>query len=139
MFILVIRFVVKNTFQETRFFEQNIVQETTLLKKYIPPNTPVFFYNTPSNYMIGAELIPTKPWADTFSWYLEVPGMQEAIIAFLEKNQTRVIIFQPFQGNETTMLGSYIPQKIDEYVSVYYPNRMNIASNLWLLQRSSSQ
>ncbi len=139
VFILVARFIARNSSQEPRFFEMSVMQEVALLKKYIPSGNPVFFYNVPSNYMVAGGFTPSKPWADTFPWYLELPGIQEIIVSTLERDRTNIVIFQSFGAKERYELGSYIPQKIDTYISSYFYNRVKVGSNLWVLRTNSSQ
>lgn len=134
---LTVRFIMQNAFLGSRFFEKSTVQEATLLQQKIPINKPIFFYNTPSNYMVAGNFIPSKPWSDTFPWYLELPGMQELIINHLEEQRIATVIFQPLTGSGQYALGSYTPQKIDSYISTHFRNRTKITPNLWLLQRSS--
>ena len=81
--------------QPTRFFEPEIMQAAEKLKSFTVPEKPILFLNAPDQIMILANRLPAKPWAITFPWYLELPGMQQRFIDALINQQVQAIVFSP--------------------------------------------
>ena len=98
-----------------RFFDRQTQVTARKLSQKIPVEETVFFYNTPAQYFVLADLLPSKPWADTFPWYLEVVGMQKTI----NKSLTAVnyVVISPSIPGDKYALGAYQPQEITAYVN----------------------
>lgn len=134
-FILLVNFVRRNLHQRVRFMEPNVTATVNQLKKELPEQTSVFVYNVPAQYFVLANLLPVKPWVDTFPWYLELPGMQKRVVRNLEDANVRYTLFSPFQKGDTYALGSYHPATIDKYVNENFQLQNKIDESLWILQR----
>lgn len=130
-----IKFLMQNWGAQTRFIEPHVISQTEALRRELTPATQVFAYNLPAQYFVLAQLLPTKPWVDTFPWYLELPGMQKMIVENLETSNTRYVLFSPLQGGESYTLGSYRPALIDKYIREKFQLKTKIDEILWILQK----
>ncbi|HCM37659.1 MAG: hypothetical protein UV61_C0002G0212 [Candidatus Gottesmanbacteria bacterium GW2011_GWB1_43_11] len=112
---LTIKFLSHNWQKPVRFFDRQTQVTARKLSQKIPVEETVFFYNTPAQYFVLADLLPSKPWADTFPWYLEVVGMQKTI----NKSLTAVnyVVISPSIPGDKYALGAYQPQEITAYVN----------------------
>ncbi len=128
-------FAYKYIGKEPRFYNSQTQATAKALNKQIAPGTSVFFYNTSSEHFVFTGLLPAKPWADTFPWYLEVPGLQERIVTGIEDNKISYAIFKPFQKQGPSTPGSYIPQIIDQYIKRNFTSFTQIENTIWILQR----
>ena len=133
--VLFLRFTQREALMPVRFFEPHVVNDAVFLKEHITNEGPVFFYNVPANYMVAGDLIPTKPWADTFPWYLEYPGIQEKIIENLNNQNVNSVIFSPFLNGNRFALGSYKPEKIDYFIQQNFSIHQPLGNNLMILRR----
>ncbi len=132
--LLFCKFITHNFLQPVRFFDKQLYDTAQQLNQKLPKNQPIFFYNTPAQYFIAAQLLPTKPWADTFPWYLEIPGLQTQIIKNLD--QVNFVILAPIQNGGAYDLGSYRPVKIDTYISSHF-TLTDTVGELKILQRKN--
>lgn len=133
--LLFVRTVITDWDKDTRFAEGSVLEETSEISSIIPFGEEVFFYNVPSQYFALSDLLPPAPWADTFPWYLELPGIQERVVASLEEKKITYILFDPFIPGSTYTLGSYKPQIIDAYIGQHYKENRIIGKNKRLLKR----
>lgn len=106
--------------QPTRFFEPAILQAAETLKDQTPPDQPILFLNAPDQLMVLAKRIPTKPWAITFPWYLEVPGLQKRFIAAAKDHQVTHVVFSDYQNQGKFTPGSYVPQELNAYIQAEF-------------------
>lgn len=133
---LSVKTIQKNWQKPIRFFESDVLDTRAQLSAYLPHNEPVFFYNVPAQYFVMTPLLPTKPWADTFPWYLEVPGMQAQIINSLAS--VNYVVSGDFQIGDTYALGAYRPKIIDAYIQNQFVSWQNVSSGFTILIRKSS-
>ncbi len=131
--VLAFVFITNNWQKPTRFFEPNVLTAQQQIVQTIDDQQGVYFYNVPSQYFVLTNILPIKPWVDTFPWYLEVPGVQQQIIESLEK--THYIVSAPFQNEGRFIPGSYKPSLIDAYIKQHFKLQMEISPQLLLLQR----
>jgi len=59
------------------------------------------------------------PWVPLFPWNAQVPGMQERLIASLEKQKVQNIFYMPFHGNKGYYL-DYVPNTLLLYILSKY-------------------
>ncbi len=101
-----------------RFFEPAILEVVGYIKNKTEPNEPIFVLNTWDNiYALSDTLPATKPWVPQFSWYLELPGIQEDMVNDLGKTRPKIIVLSPYSE---TGLASYRPKLISKFVSENY-------------------
>lgn len=137
--ILLVGYIVLNTFlvskyylrewgRETRFFEPEVKQITTYIKKNTEQNDKIYVLNAwDSVYALSNTLPAVRPWVPHLPWYMELPGIQEDIVSSLDIVRPKLII----QGEYSkTGLDSYKPELIDEFIRDNYEISDNIGSYL---------
>ncbi len=106
--------------KDTRFYDTKDIDLANKIANITDRKDKVFFLGLHSGLYIMADRMPSKRWTDNFSWYLEIPGVQEEIVSRWEKNPPVYVFWrQPSVGNSFD-LGVYQPKKIVEYVQNYY-------------------
>lgn len=132
--LLMSNYLANNFGKPVRFFEADVGKQRLSLAAGIPKDTSVYFYNVPANYWIGLSVLPTKPWADLFPWYLEIPQMQEKVIEGISKSD--FVIYKPINSGDRFALGSYVPEKIDAYIKEHFMQEKNNTEEIYLLRRT---
>ncbi len=127
-----VRYFTRNWTKEVRFFEKDMIVSANLLKKVVPFSAPIYIQNGPDQMLVLSDRIPVKPWIDEFPWYLEIPGLQEKVIEGIEKQNSRFIIFKPYDTGLKYELGVYRPKKITDYLDENYQNLFQISDTFWL-------
>lgn len=135
--VLFLQFTFKEWGKGVRFFEPEVLRARENLILVLPQTRPVFFYNVPSQYFAGTKLLPVKPWADTFPWYLELPGMQVRIIMSLEMQKVQWVVHSEFSEADEFKLGAYRPQLLDQYIRQNYSEKTRVDA-LVLLERKDA-
>lgn len=130
--IFAIRVYIQNWGPEVRFFEKGIYQTALLLQEINPSNKPIYIQNGPDQILPLANLLPSKPWADEFPWYLELPAVQDRIVRNLRENPPRFIVFKPYETGEPYEIGAYRPLEINQFITTNYQNLFQISDTLWL-------
>ncbi len=126
------RFYLNSLASEVRFFEKEIFDSAVFISNYVPQEEKIYIQNGPDQLLVLSQRLPPKPWADEFSWYLEIGGMQDEIIQGIRMEQTKFIVFKPYKEGEKYDLGVYRPKKIADFINRDYKNVMQISQNLWL-------
>jgi len=122
---------------EPRFYNRETINISKRLNNELINAGEVFFYNTSSEFFVIGKLLPSKPWVDTFPWYLETKEVQKNIIKALENNRIEFVVYREF-GNETSFTpGSYVPSFLDQYIRNNYQQYKKISENIWILKRKS--
>ena len=125
----------RNWNRESRFFDTAVYDEATQLKTSIPPAATAYFHNTPSQYMVASGILPVKPWADTFPWYMELPGMQDTIISSMEKETVEWVIVSEFLEGDRYDLGVYNPSIIDDYIHSHFDKYREVNERITIFRR----
>ncbi len=111
-------FFIRNFNEGTRFYEKDVVEVADYVKYNTSSGDPIFVMNWWDNiYALTNTLPSTDPWIPQLSWYMEIPGIQEKMIADLQENPPKLIVFKPYTNFG---LSSYIPEKIYNYVMANY-------------------
>ncbi|TSC90499.1 MAG: Uncharacterized protein G01um10145_171 [Microgenomates group bacterium Gr01-1014_5] len=106
--------------KDTRFYETKDIDLANKIANIADHKDKVFFLGLHSGLYVIADRLPSKRWTDNFSWYLEIPGVQEEIVSRWEQNPPVYVFWrQPSVGNSFD-LGVYQPKKIVEYVQNHY-------------------
>lgn len=105
--------------QPARFFEPEIYATAKKLNSLTGPSRPLFLLNAPDQLLFLSNRLPTKPWAITFPWYLELPGMQQRLIDSIKSQQPQLVLFSPYQNQGQFVPGSYRPQALDTFIRNY--------------------
>ncbi|RJR30276.1 hypothetical protein C4564_00810 [Candidatus Microgenomates bacterium] len=115
-----------------RFFSETDQKIAQSIQQGLPVGVQqIYFYNVPSQYWVLGEVLPTKPWADLFPWYLEVPGLQDQVISGIGD----FVVAKPFIQGGTYVLGAYEPEKIHQYIEENFQLVQTLPSGLQLLKR----
>lgn len=94
--------------------------QVTFIKALSQKKDRVFLVNVSSDKFVYSGTLPSRPWADNFGWYLEIPSIQESVIKGIEMDAPRYVFRQkPLDGNWFD-LGVYEPKKILEYIKSNY-------------------
>ncbi len=115
-----------------RFFEKETLGMAYWLKQNTKPNEKIFIFNSWDNlYAMSNTLPATRPWVPILPWYLEYPGIQEKIVADLEKNKPELMVFEPYK---VAGLGSYQPKQIDKFMKANYTLKEIIGDRFWVME-----
>lgn len=120
--------------QPPRFFEPDILAAADKLKTLTDPHQPIFMLNAPDQLLFLSNRLPTKPWATTFPWYLELPGMQNRLIQSIKDKQDQAVLFGAYQNQGQFIPGSYRPSQLNQFVQQNFPNRTQLTPDLYLLK-----
>lgn len=138
MMFISARFTILNFQKEVRFFEPDIYQAATLTKILSTKEEKLFIQNGPDQVFVIAERLPTKPWAIQFPWYLEIPKTQERILEGIKKENPRLVVYKPYQGEGEYGIGAYKPKEIANYFETNYQDLVQITDTLWLKVKKDS-
>jgi len=126
------RFYRLNWQKPTRFFEADVLEMASWLKDNTKPSEKIYILNSWDHlYALSDTLPAVSPLIHTLPWHLEYPGMQEKYMSDLTKNKPRIVVFQPYSEKG---LGSYKPEKIDEFVMGNYTLDEVVAGRFWVLK-----
>lgn len=133
VFFLIHQPVISSGWQkEARFYGSEDLQLAGLIADKTTKNDTLFLLGLNSSLYAMSNRIPPKRWADNFSWYLEIPGVQEEIISRWGQNAPDKIIWRtPSLGN-TFNLGTYQPKKIVEWIRNNYSQKEEVKLGIWL-------
>ncbi len=102
--------------KNTRFFENEIINDTNTLSSITAKTSPIYIQNGPDQLYPLSGRLPIKPWADEFPWYLEINGIQQRIVSSLSQQDVLYNVYSPYDNNGKFSLGSYRPQQIADYL-----------------------
>ncbi|KKR58851.1 MAG: hypothetical protein UU05_C0001G0027 [Candidatus Curtissbacteria bacterium GW2011_GWA1_40_47] len=135
LIVFTIRYLKNNWTQEVRFFEKDIAGAALTLSKNTNPGDSIYIQNGPDQILALSGRLPPKPWADEFPWYLEIPDLQKKVIDGIEKQNSKFIIFKPYDVGPRYELGVYRPREIADYLDANYKNLVQISDTLWFKVR----
>lgn len=138
LLIIIIYFLGKGFGLEPRFYDKQTIRTAFLLHDILPEQEKVYFYNLSSQYFVIADLLPVKPWVDTFPWYLETNFLQDKIIEGIKTQKIHHIIHKQFGHEGSYIAGSYKPVKIDEYINSNFVYSKKLTDDLWLLTKKDN-
>ena len=130
--IFATRSYIKNWGHVVRFFEPEIYQTANILKEINPPGKSIYIQNGPDQILPISKLLPPKPWVDEFPWYLGIPNIQEKVVEGLKQEPPLFIVFKPYEPGGPYEIGSYRPDKINQFITTNYQNFFQISGTLWL-------
>lgn len=124
------------TGNKIRFYEQQDLNLTNIIKKRIKNNENVFLLGINSSEYAYANRIPPKNWSDNFGWYLEIPGIQPWVIKGLKSETPNIIFWKiPLTGNWYD-LGVYQPKEIVNYIRRNYHKTGKIESSIEIWEKN---
>ncbi len=122
--------------EEARFYGSEDLEKAEIIQEVVGVSQKVFLLGPHSGLYALADRQPPKPWADNFGWYLEIPGVQEEILARWEDNPPDFIFWQESREGNWYDLATYQPQKITEWVKADYTKKEIAWEGVWLWQRN---
>ena len=132
-FYLQFRFYRLHWQKEDRFFEMETIQAASWLQQNTKRDEKIFILNSWDHLYTLSETLPAvSPWVPTLPWYMEYPGIQEEIVADLKEGKPRSIVFEPYRGKG---LGSYKPEKIENYLNENYTLDEIVAGRFQILKQ----
>ncbi len=133
--LVTLSYLKNNWTREVRFFEKDVIFAANALQKVNPNGRPIFLQNVSGQILVISGTLPTKPWADSFPWYLEIPGTQEKVLAGILNEKPDLAIYKPYGQGGKYQIASYRPQKIADFLDQNYQNVFRIDSGLWIRAR----
>ncbi|MDO8487529.1 MAG: glycosyltransferase family 39 protein [Candidatus Curtissbacteria bacterium] len=124
-----------NWTREVRFFEKDVSKAADVLQKVNPKGKPIFLQNVSGQILVISQTLPTKPWADSFPWYLEMPAVQANIIGGILNEKPDIVVYKPYTGMGKYQIASYRPQKVADFLDQNYKEVLKIDGNLQLKAR----
>ena len=113
--IVIVRQLVRDWRAEDRFFEKDTLEVSAYVKNHTRKSEEIFVLNAWDNIYALSETIPaTRPWVPHLPWYLELPGVQEGMVADLSETIPNIIVMREYEG------GDYRPLLINEFISRNY-------------------
>lgn len=122
--------------KEVRFYDKKTIESAAVLGSQLRDKGPVYFYNISSEYFVIGDILPIKPWADTFPWYLQSTSLQERILKSLKSDDVRFIVMRKFKNEGEFVPGSYIPRSIDIYINENFKAVGAINNEIWILEKN---
>jgi hypothetical protein len=111
-------FFMRDWGEGTRFYEQDVRDVIAYVDSNTKLTDRIFVMNWWDNvYSLSDRLPATDPWIPQLSWYTEIPGIQEKMVADLNSTKPKLIILYPYSDSG---LSAYIPQKVYNYVMQNY-------------------
>lgn len=133
--LIFVYFFLKLANQEPRFFDKNTLKIASVLHNKLSGKGYIYFYNLSSEYFVMADLLPAKPWVDTFPWYLEVNGLQDKIVSKLKQDNIEYVVSRDFGKEGRYIPGSYRPSEINQYIQTNFIPYEKITNDIVILQR----
>lgn len=114
-----------------RFYNWESQSLANIVKTEIKNDEEIYFLGPNSLIYVLSNTIPPKPWIENYVWHFEIPGMQEKMISGWQIDPPMVIFWtDPISGNWFDV-GTYIPQKIAEYIHKNYFKIKEVSPGLW--------
>lgn len=132
-------FYSNNIKQQTRFFENDIMESAQKLKEASLSSDRFYVQNGPDQVLALSGRLPIKPWADEFPWYLENNDLQNKILVTLYSQQPKYIISKPYSQGPEFGLGSYRPKQIADYLDLNYQIKLELPGQLQLKEKIKGQ
>lgn len=98
--------------KESRFWGKEEIKTAQLISNSTKSDDLIYLLGPQSALYVFANRLPPKPWADNYSWFFEIPGVQEEIIKRWDTNKPKAVFTTNIQEGNWYDLGTYRPQKI---------------------------
>lgn len=111
-------FFLRNWNEGTRFYGQDVIDVVAYVKTNTDPGDKIFVMNWWDNiYALSDRLPAVSPWVPQLSWYMNIPGVQVAMVNDLKTEKPKLIIFNSYTGSG---MSAYIPSEVYNYVTENY-------------------
>jgi len=113
--VIISRQVVREWRRGDRFFEPAVLRTAEYIRQNSVQGESVYIINTwDSIYALSGTIPSTRPWLPYLPWYLEISGIQDAIVANLELVSPKLIVAGEFQKE------AYQAQGINNFITENY-------------------
>ncbi len=120
--------------QPARFYEADKYKVVSIIKQ--KGYKDFYTFNSADQLYVLTDTVPTiKPYVQNFYSFMELPGVQDRVIASFEEKKPRYVIFSPYSGRGGIEAGDYRPQKLGDYIEQRYTLKEKIDNNYWVLER----
>lgn len=118
-----IRFFGNDTYKLAKMIKQETKGERYFLQN---SSQQIYFINN---------ILPPKPWAINFRWYLENNNLQPRIISGINANQIQWVALENYQiSSNPNSPGSYKPKILQQFIDQNYEQK-KIINNIQILKR----
>ncbi len=118
IFLLAVRTDFTNL--SARFYGPEEISFSQRIGNLAKPSDRIFLLNSDSLKYVLSNRLPPKPWIDNYIWYMEIPGIQDKVVAGFAKEKPKYIFRKTPQTGNWFDQGTYEPKKIIEYVKLNY-------------------
>jgi len=129
--LIIIRSLVVTWHDPDRFMEMQVQDVVSYISIHTNKSEKIFVINTWDNiYPLSKRLPSTKPWVPGLPWYMGLPGIQDRLISDLKVDPPSLVVFN---DHSLTGLGSYRPDKLEDYIFSSYYKAVSFNSGMWIL------
>jgi hypothetical protein len=120
---------------EDRFGERSVYQLADYVKENYADRRMMVF-NAPQLVYFLTNKLPPKPWADNFSWFMEVPGVQERMVEGMKEEEVTVVITKWIPEEERSWeVGKYYPERLGKYLEENF-REVDEAGGIWVMEKN---
>lgn len=119
-----------------RFYGEADKELGDAISGLVQENDTVFFGGVPSQMYVLANRLPPKPWTDIYVWYLEIPGVQDEILAKWRKLPPNIVIWQNPDQGPWYKPGVYQPKEIVNFISQNYTKEQEVRPGMWVWRKN---
>jgi|WetSurSiteA1Bulk_404760.scaffolds.fasta_scaffold05777_2 hypothetical protein len=117
--ILVKPIILRDWQKEPRFYGKSDLDNAKIISNIIK-NDKVYLLGLNSSLYTFSRTLPPKRWFDNYGWYLEVPGVQEEILARWKLDLPKYVFWKEPDMGPWYEIGVYQPAKIASFVKANY-------------------
>ena len=104
--------------QEDRFYEPAVLKTAQYIKENSEKNDKIYIANAWDNLYVLTDTVPAlRPWIPFLPWYIEIPGIEDVMVANLSIYPPKLIVEGEYQGSG---LGAYKPEQINGFIMDNY-------------------
>lgn len=119
--LAIVKIVYPVNFSEpVRFYGESEKRLSQKISMMVGSNERVFLFGLDSSLYVFSETLPPRNWSDNFGWYLEIPGVQEWVLEGFTSDRPEKILRQIPSSGSWFKPGVYQPEKVVNYMNVYY-------------------
>ena len=118
-------------FGETRFWTSSDINLGQIIENETPSDKPIYLLGLNSSFYVFSGRFPNKPWLDNFGWYLEIPGVQEKVIAGFTKDPPSTIFWVTSENGSWYDIGTYQPKMITDWILRNYNQKVQVGKGVW--------
>ena len=102
------------------------------IKKTTRNSDFLYIQNGPDQLYPLVGIIPSKPWATQFPWYMELDNIQNKIIKRMKDEQVKFVLSRNYNQGGKYDLGTYKPDALVSFIDKNYKPYVQISSDLIL-------